>query len=476
MDSYGFLETRQRPLDAGAGVDPWQAASARYFVPLSIAFEDHEEERARALGAVAVTKVRQQATMGLLADAMADEPFCRAVVEAIANGLELRGEGGTLHFVPSASFGQIVGDALAGPTPVRRVTTSSNSITLLGERLFLKAYRRLHPGVNPELEMGRHLTDAVGFDHGVPVAGSVEFRATDGTVWPLALLQTQVTHQGDAWTFTVDQLSRLLDEHLRAGKESPAEDGAMLSRMQVLARRVAELHVALARHTGAAAFDPEPVRAADLEHWAATVRDECSQTLALMDRHRADWPEPLGTLAASIASAAPKLNARVDQTAHAAPTGLKTRLHGDLHLGQVLISQDDFVIIDFEGEPNRPVEQRRAKHSALRDVAGMLRSFDYARHTALHQAAQGALELERLEAPARQWERRVREVFLKSYCDVAVAGGLYADEAAFDSALPVLDLFELEKALYELRYEMDNRPDWIGVPLAGIAALADLGA
>ncbi|MBC8056837.1 MAG: alpha-amylase, partial [Rhizobiales bacterium] len=166
------------------------------------------------------------------------------------------------------------------------------------------------------------------------------------------------------------------------------------------------------------------------------------------------------------------LDARISQAARIAPVGLKTRLHGDLHLQQVLIVQDDFLIIDFEGEPQRTLDERRAKHSALRDVAGMLRSFDYVRHTALQQSAQGAVEYERLAPVARQWERRMRQVFVDAYREVAVAGRLYASAAAFDAARPLLDLFELEKALYELRYEIDNRPDWVGVPLAGIAELA----
>jgi maltose alpha-D-glucosyltransferase/alpha-amylase len=151
---------------------------------------------------------------------------------------------------------------------------------------------------------------------------------------------------------------------------------------------------------------------------------------------------------------------------------MKTRLHGDLHLGQVLVCRDDFFIIDFEGEPQRSFDERRAKHSALRDVAGMLRSFDYARHTALHQVAQGAAEIERLAPLARSWERRVREAFLATYREVAQAGGLYGEPGGFEAAASLLDLFELEKALYELRYEIGNRPDWVGVPLAGIAALA----
>jgi maltose alpha-D-glucosyltransferase/alpha-amylase len=452
------------------------AQPSRYFVPLALAFEDEDEEHVRALGPIGVAKVRQQARMGLLADAMGDEAFCRAVVEAIAGKRKLSADGGKLRFTPSAAFASVVGGSLAAPTPLRRLTTSSNSVSLLGDRLFLKAYRHLQAGIGPELEMGRFLTDVVKYDHCVPVAGSVEFEAADGTTYTLAMLQAQVTNQGDAWSLAVDQFARLLEAHGVMGEEGLDPAAALAERAQVLARRIAELHVVLARRTGDPAFDPEPVQAADLERWAAAVRDECHHTLALLGERSSGWPEPLAALADRVVQAAPQLVGRIDAVAQAAPVGLKTRLHGDLHLQQILVCRDDFLIIDFEGEPQRPLQERRAKHSALRDVAGMLRSFDYARHTALHQHARPLHEVERLAPAARRWERHVREAFLRAYREVVVAGGLYADPAAFDAAQPLLDLFELEKALYELRYELDNRPDWVAVPLAGIAALAGLDA
>jgi maltose alpha-D-glucosyltransferase/alpha-amylase len=232
------------------------------------------------------------------------------------------------------------------------------------------------------------------------------------------------------------------------------------------------MHVALARRTGNPAFDPEPVGAADLERWAAAVRAECASTLERISQRRSGWPEPLAALGLRVVGAKAKLMARIDNAGRAKAKGLKTRLHGDLHLGQVLICRDDFMLIDFEGEPTRALEDRRAKHCALRDVAGMLRSFDYARHTALNRTARSAPEFERLAPVAREWERRVREAFLRTYSEVAVAGRLYDDAAAFEQVQATLELFELEKALYEVRYEMDHRPDWVGVSLAGIAAMA----
>jgi len=444
---------------------------ACYFLPLAVAFDDDDEERARALAPVAVSKVRQQARMGVLADAMADGLFCRALVEAIASQRAVKGEGGSLHFTAGKSYPEVVGDALQQPAPLHRLALSSHSVSLLGERLFLKAYRRLQPGPCPEVEMGRHLSDVVGYAHSVPVAGSVEFRARDGRAWTLALLQAQLIHQGDAWAYTVDHLSRLLEASSAA---PPGQDAAAapVERFQLLARRIAELHLALAQRTGQPAFDPEPVRAADLQAWVQSARQAITDTLALVDARRSGWAPPLAELAARLAQERGRMLALVDAVAVASPSGLKTRLHGDLNLAHVLVCRDDFFIIDFEGEPGRSYEERRVKHSALRDVAGLLHSFDRARHQALHRAAPGAGEIERLAPAARQWERRVRAAFIDTYFDVAQAGGLWRGAAERALAQQLLRLFELESLVRQLRRDIDDIADDGIVALAVMAEMA----
>ncbi len=450
-----------------------EARSARYFLPLALAFDDDDEERTRALAAVAVSKVRQQARMGVLADAMADEPFCRALVQAMAGRRVIKGDGCSAHFLQGPAFPQLVGDTPSGPMPLHRLALSSNAVNLLGERLFLKAYRRLQPGVCPEVEMGRHLADVLGYANCVPVLGSVEIRTRDGQVWTLALLQPQLIHQGDAWTSTVDQLSRLLEA---PGAEAPEQlvGAAPVERFQLLARRVAELHLALARRTGQPAFDPEPVQVADLQVWAQSVRRDATDALALLAKRRASWAPPLADMALRVTQGQGPLMRQTDAVAQALPGGLKTRLHGDLHLAQVLVCRDDFFIIDFEGEPERGIDERRSKHCALRDVAGMLHSIDHARHQALHRAAQGAGALERLAPAARHWEQRVRAAFIASYFDVAQAGGLWAGATGLALAQQLLQLFELESVLKQLRRDIDNPPAGAGGPLAALAALAGM--
>jgi len=443
----------------------------RYFMPLAIAFDGSDEERSHALGPVALSKIRQQADMGLLADAMGDEVFCRALVEFIGRGRTLKTDSGTLRGVPGSAHAELAGDALLGELPLHRLTTSSNSVSLLGDRLFLKAYRRLQPGVSLEVELGRYLTDVVHFSGCVPVLGSLEWVAKDGQATTLALLQAQVENQGDAWAHFVEQLVRLLEGHEGAATETVAAQAAeaTVQRIERLAQRIAELHVALGERRGEPDFDPEPVTAADHRDWVGAVASELEASMALLARHAAT--AGAHPLAAPVLVARDALRARIDRAARAAPAGLTTRIHGDLHLQQILVCRDDFLIIDFEGEPSRPIAERRARSSPLRDVAGMLRSFDYARESALQSIAHVPVQREPLAAAARHWERRARDAFLHAYWSAVVEGGLY-QSGQQDDVLAVLDLFEIGKALYELRYEIDNRPDWIGVPLAGLAALA----
>jgi maltose alpha-D-glucosyltransferase/alpha-amylase len=459
-------------LQPGAG-NGRSAADARYFLPLAVAFDDEDEDRVRALAAAALSKVRQQARMGVLADAMADEAFCRAVVQGIASHRVVKGEGGSLHFRPGRRCAEIVGDALAGPTPIQRVALGRHSASLVGERLFLKAYRRVEPGPCPELDMGCHLHEVLHYPNSVAVAGSVEFHASDGTTWTLALLQARVTHQGDAWTAAVNQCSRLLESPDGA---LPASDGdlVLVDRFELLALRVAELHVALARRTGDAAFDPEPVAASDLQAWGQAVRMTCRETLALLHTRAGAWPPPLAEVAARVAREADSLLRIADEVAAAVPGGVKSRLHGDLHLGQVLVCRDDFCIVDFEGEPGRSVFDRCSKHSALRDVACLVQSIERARRQALQVAAQVAGDAERLAPLARRWQRRVRRAFLAKYFDLSCAAGLWAGGDGPALARQLLRLFELESVLRRLRRGIDNDADDGAAGLAAEAALAEL--
>ncbi len=456
-------------LEVDSGGEP-----ASYFVPLSLAWEEGDEERLRSLSGAAIAKVRQQANVGLLADALADEAFCRAAIEAIGRGLELAtGQGetrGTVRFAPTRAFAELAGEGFASLPVSRPQAQSSNTVVTLGERLFLKGYRRIRPGVNPELEVGRFLTEVAHFPNCVPVAGAIEYTAADGTPMTLALLQGYVANQGDGWSYTLDYLERFFEAQ-RAAAAPPAADahGAYMSLVHTLGTRTAELHRALSQRTGDPAFEPEPVAADDLARWKQRVHDEAAATFELIEHRRSQFPAPARDEMLVLLERRQKLLARIDACPPPGHGASKIRYHGDYHLGQVLLDKNDFVIIDFEGEPARPLAERRIKHSPLRDVAGMLRSFNYAQWTALRHAAQAHGDDAQFEPLARAWEAEVRRTFLGAYYEAARGGGLHE---WFDDVRGLLELFELEKALYELRYEINNRPGWVRTPLLGILALA----
>ncbi len=451
------------------------AETVRYFLPLVLVWEDGEEERMRQLAAGALAKVRQQAAVGIMADAVGDPSYCEALVDAVGSGREIRAGDGVIRFVPTAAFARIAGTLPRPFGAVHVQSMSSNSVVLVGERLFVKTYRRVREGVNPELEMGRFLTDVAGFAHCVAVAGHVEHRRADGTVATLALLQAFAPNQGDVWTRTVETLARHLEacRTLAPQEAAPGIEG-FLTLVATLGVRTAQLHAALARPTGDTAFDPEPWRETDMQQWVQQVRDDALATMDLLSARRDQLAPQLQERAQQVFAAGPRLMQQVERCAMLRLSALKTRAHGDYHLGQVLIADNDFVIIDFEGEPTRPLAERRRKHLALRDVAGMLRSFDYARHAALQSAAAGDGAVDRLQAPAAEWLRATRAAFVDAYRDEGVRAGLFGDRAAFDALAPALELAELEKLLYELRYELNHRPDWAGVPLQAVAARVGL--
>ncbi len=369
-------------------------------------------------------------------DALADPLLAGELVHLIRGSRTLQAEDGTLEF--SSLDGAAVGAADLEARPLG--AEQSNSSVVFGEELILKVYRRLEAGVNPELELLRFLTDR-GFPHIAPLLGWYGYtgRLLDAT---LGILQRFVPGESDGWTFALDSLAR--------------DPEAFLGQARRLGEVTGALHVALASDASDPHFAPEEPSAEALGLLTATVDEEIEQVFLDLTDNGAVAP---------IAGRGEEVREQLRQLTHIGAAGRVIRTHGDYHLGQVLWTGDDWVVLDFEGEPARPIPERRRRRSPLRDVAGMLRSFAY--------AASAASLAEGTDPPA-DWEARARREFLAGYLPAVEPSGLLPPgEEAFERLLAV---FELEKAVYELRYELDNRPDWVEIPVEGIRRLLDTTA
>jgi trehalose synthase-fused probable maltokinase len=405
--------------------------------------------------------VVSQFTGGILCDAIHDPAFRSALFALIKSGGTLAGEKGTLVAQPGPALHEF--DA----TPPSRALAveQSNSSIVYGDEIFLKLYRRLEAGMNPDAEILRFLSGRQ-FAHTPPFGGAIEYHEPGGAACVVALATGLVPNHGDAWSFTLGELARWFGAHVAGNvAEAAAIENYSLSRAAQLGTRTGELHLGLAADATDPEFHPQPLAAADGQELAAGILASARQITNLITAKLETLPDPARQLAQRFLDAAPALQARAASLATPVCAG-KIRVHGDYHLGQVLETGGDFVIIDFEGEPLRSLATRRERRSPFRDVAGMLRSFDYAAHAALDAEP---LHQSTLPAQAAHWSAKAQQAFLGAW-QTATTGAVFraANPREEDS---LLEAFLLEKALYEVLYEINNRPSWLPIPLRGVLRL-----
>ena len=404
----------------------------------------------------------------------------------------MTGRRGELTASPTRAFRRLRGTGHAGLEASVGRAEQSNTSVAFGDRLMLKLFRRLEPGINPDIELGTALTDA-GFKHAPAVAGWLAYRSTRDDSAAIGILQEFVPNEGDIWEVTLDAVSSFYERAAADHEEGPGEVsssladviaacnetraplaremiGAYLDIAALLGQRTAQLHTALASRSDDPAFAPEPYSALHQRSVLQTMRNQASATFALLGRRLELLPEDVKPQALRALDLADEVLAEIHRLSSEKSSAARIRTHGDYHCGQVLWTGKDVVIIDFEGEPGRPLSDRRHKRSALTDVAGMLRSFHYAAFgTLLNPRVGGAVraeDVEHLDEWAHFWYLNVAATFL----------GSYLDEARGQPFLPrtdaelhgVLELATLRKVLYELGYELNNRPEWVSVPLRGL--------
>jgi maltose alpha-D-glucosyltransferase/alpha-amylase len=467
--------------------------SDTYQLPLAMTFGEAGDELRRVAPNATIAAIVSKGTAGLLHDGVFDDKVCEMLLSLVENARRLEAHHGHIQGVRGKAFQEILGTSEA-PLQVRRGSAEqSNTSILFGDRFILKLFRRLEAGLNPDCEIGRYLTEKTNFNGIAPFAGLVEYLPAVGTEpIMLAMLQGLVTNEGDGWKWTVEELDRYY-EACSAGtfsenvsgepgdpldlSDHPPSDlardhvGIYLESAAKLGRRTAELHLALASPTDNPAFAPEPLTPDDLQPQLADARRHAAGVFDVLKDHLSQLPDDVVEIAASVLSRRRRILEHLGNVKFDDLRAQRIRIHGDYHLGQVLRVKTEFVILDFEGEPARSLEYRRSKQSPLKDVAGMLRSFSYAAYgTLINYTARRPEDFARLEPWAQLWERFVAAEFLRAYREAAHgAPFLPASRTDFRK---LLDVFLLDKALYEILYELNSRPGWVRIPLLGMTSLA----
>jgi maltose alpha-D-glucosyltransferase / alpha-amylase len=437
--------------------------TTNYLLPMTIKWTrfDREQQNPNALAAV-----RRGPREGTLLDATADASFVALLLENLRAARTIEDEQRRLEFAPTGRFPD------SGPIAIQDVhavdTEQSNTTVLVGADYVIKLFRRLERGLNPEIEVGRFLTETVAFAHTPPLLGSVELEE-NGARSAVAVVHAFVQNQGDAWTVTSHYLDRFVEEQRLLTAEAAGhsdEQAAYLRRLDQVGRRVAELQLALASRDDIVDFAPEPISVDDARSWTETLLQRAGRAFDDLARRRPELSEDDRQLVDALLSYREALPARLRELLPETVDAMKIRHHGDFHLGQMLIVKDDVSIIDFEGEPRRSLEDRRRKAPAARDVAGLIRSIDYSATAALERALKSAPdEHGKLARALEGWREHSAAAFMAAYRSSLSDARLWPQSP--EAADRLLDFFLLEKAFYEIEYELAHRPDWLRVPLAG---------
>ena len=352
----------------------------------------------------------------------------------------------------------------------------SNTSIVIDQRLVLKLIRRILPGVHPEAEMGRYLA-LRGFKNSCGLLGEVVWHQRDGKPRTICIVQRFIPNEGDAWKYANELLTQIAQAGAPAYAHGATEPAGPEDRhaakyrafAQLVGRRLAELHLALATETADPAFRPKPATPDAVSGWINSATTQVGKALDVLDR-RSTTNASEDPLARSIIGRRQQLLEAIPESVSLSLQAMCTRIHGDFHLGQILKTRDDIFIIDFEGEPAKPLEERRAKSSPIRDVAGLIRSLSYASSSVLRSSAASKCDRTELAALMNSCRSDAERAFLSGYQGViaGTSSPLKMDDGTFKA---LLNLFLLEKAAYEICYEAAHRPDWMDVPLSAFAAI-----
>jgi len=446
-----------------------------YSIPVKIASRDAARVVSRNAPHAIIARFAG-ADETILYDAIWDAKFRSQLFEAIVRNQIIKGQAGDLVGVASKA---LPADSLVAPDKSQVLGgEQSNSSMLLDNKFFLKLYRKLENGVNPDVEITRFLTERANFANVPGFLGAIEYRRTKSEPTVVCLLQSAATSESDGWALTLDAVGRYYERVLgrkadlqhQTTPPGPLLDeligGVYPEKAKLLGKRTAELHLALASNSDDRAFAPEPFNAMAQRSVYQSMRTSLRRAFTLLEKKLPNLTHAFREEAREVLAAENQILDREKRLLDRRSNAAKIRIHGDYHLGQVLYTGKDFVILDFEGEPARALSERKLKRCALRDVAGMMRSFQYAAYSALWQPAMRTEDVPFLERWADLWYRQMSSVFLQSYLQTT-RGAIFIPQNADDLQI-MLEAYLLDKAVYEIGYELNHRPDWVVIPIRGI--------
>jgi maltose alpha-D-glucosyltransferase/alpha-amylase len=451
------------------------APTERYALPVKIASGETAHSIAQNASQAVLAHFGRK-NGAILCDAIWDPAFRSELFEAIVQRRTLRAQAGQFVGLTTANLETQEMNVAANSHVLS--AEQSNSSMLFDNKFFLKLYRKLEDGVNPDVEITRFLTEKTDFPNVPTFVGALEYRRAKSEPTVVCLLQRAIANEGDVWRLSVDALGRYYDRVLERKADfqnETAATGALVDelvggvypeKVKLLGQRTGELHLALASRNDDPAFAPEPFNAMAQRSVYQSMRTSLRRAFTSLEKKLSDVPAKFRGEAREVLATEKEILARekrlLDRRTHAA----KIRIHGDYHLGQLVYTGKDFVILDFEGEPARPLSDRKMKRSALRDVAGMMRSFQYAAYAALWQQSLRKEDVPFLERWADLWYRQTSSLFLQSYLNTTTGAPFVPDD---DEDLQVmLEAYLLDKAVYEIGYELNNRPNWVLIPVRGI--------
>ena len=467
-----------------------------YALPLRLAMDEEQSPGGELAPSPGISWENSSGKI-VLYDALSNQSFLTFLLEAIARGDRFTGVRGEVRAVPAAALRSMWEPSQGPLAPSLMKGEQSNSSVVYAKRLVLKLFRRLEEGLNPDLEIGSFLTEKTEFRNVPILAGHLEYFGNDGKQITLGILQSYVPNHGDAWQYTLKALAAYYEQAQSAGgirleilphaptlaladwdvpSDAKQGIGSYLESARLLGVRTAQLHIALSATQDQPAFAPEPFTGAHQRELVKSTLDLIARTFQSLRQQREGLPQGVREEASKVLKLEERLRQRVSLLEGFKISAMRTRIHGDYHLGQVLFTGDDFVIIDFEGEPARPLRERRSKNSPLQDVAGMLRSFHYAAYAPLLAEISGREvtqeRLNSLDFRAQYWRTWVSATFLEAY--LRTSGSASSLPQSREELAVLLDACVITKAVYELGYELNNRPRWLWIPLQGISNLLDV--